>query len=556
MIFYFGPFVLKPEQYGLEVAGEPRQLQPKVFELLTFLVANRDRVVSKEELLGNIWDGAYVTEAAISRAVSEARKVLAGGGGSAGWITTVYGRGFRFTGPVIEDLAAPEGAPSVAVPPPPEEERGLSIAVLPFADRSPQRDQAHLCEGMAEEILHRLAHVVGLRVTARGVSFQYDALADPRVVGRQIGANLVLAGTVRKEGDELRIGVEVTDARTGIQVWSEQWQRHSQEIFALQDQTATLIAETLELRLAPDAPRHEARRTASSQAYDLYLRGRSLYHQARKRTYYEARRLFAAAIELDPAYALAHAASAHCSACLYLFHEPSEENLRLADESSSQALELAPEVAEAHSARAMTLSTNGRLEEAEVHFRRALELDPLSFEANHNFARHRFAQGRMEEAVTFFFRAIEADPTAYAPCSICASALAALGRETESARLQELALARVRKRLLRYPDDQRAIYLGAVALARQGRKKEALEWADRAEALDPQDAVALYNLACVACVCGDAESGLHYLESAITHGYPHLSWIENDADLAAVREDPRFGEIVAGLRGAAARQAG
>ena len=192
--------MLKPEQYGLEVAGQPRQLQPKVFELLTFLVANRDRVVSKEELLGNIWDGAYVTEAAISRAVSEARKVLAGGGGSAEWITTVYGRGFRFTGPVIEDLAAPEDSPSVAVPPPPEEERGLSIAVLPFADRSPQRDQAHLCEGMAEEILHRLAHVVGLRVTARGVSFQYDALADPRVVGRQIGADLVLAGTVRKEG--------------------------------------------------------------------------------------------------------------------------------------------------------------------------------------------------------------------------------------------------------------------------------------------------------------------------------------------------------------------
>ncbi len=551
MIFYFGPFVLKPEQYGLEVAGQPRQLQPKVFELLTFLVANRDRVVSKEELLGNIWDGAYVTEAAISRAVSEARKVLAGGGGSAGWITTVYGRGFRFTGPVIEDLAATEGAPSVAVPPPPEEERGLSIAVLPFADRSPQRDQAHLCEGMAEEILHRLAHVVGLRVTARGVSFQYDALADPRVVGRQIGANLVLAGTVRKEGDELRIGVEVTDARTGIQVWSEQWQRHSQEIFALQDQTATLIAETLELRLAPDTARHEARRTASSQAYDLYLRGRSLYHQARKRTYYEARRLFAEAIQLDPEYALAHAASAHCSAYLYLFHEPSEENLRLADESSSRALELAPEVAEAHSARAMTLSTNGRLEEAEVHFRRALELDPLSFEANHNFARHRFAQGQMEEAVTLFFRAIEADPTAYAPCSICASALSTLGRKTEAARLQELAMARVQRRLLRYPDDQRALYLGAVALARAGRADEALEWAARAESLDPQDAVALYNLACVACVCGDADAGLRYLESAVTHGYPHLSWIENDADLAALREDSRFEEVVAPLRGAA-----
>lgn len=555
MIFYFGPFVLKPEQYGLEVAGQPRQLQPKVFELLAFLVANRDRVVSKEELLRNIWHGAYVSEAAISRAVSEVRKVLRTGGGSADWITTVYGRGFRFVGPVIEDLAAPDGASGVADSPP-EEERRISIAVLPFADRSPQRDQAHLCEGMAEEILHRLAHVVGLRVAARGVSFQYDALADPREVGRQIGADLVLEGAVRKEGDELRIGVEVTDARTGLQVWSEQWQRHSQQVFALQDQTATLIAETLELRLAPDAPRHEARRTASSQAYDLYLRGRSLYHQARKRTYYEARRLFAEAIQLDPEYALAHAASALCSACLYLFHEPSAENLRLADESSSRALELAPEVAEAHSARAMTLSTNGRLEEAEVHFRRALELDPLSFEANHNFARHRFSQGQMEEAVTFFFRAIEADPTAYAPCSVCASALATLGRVTEAARLQELGLARIQRRLLRYPDDQRAIYLGAVALARESRADEALEWAARAEALDPQDAVALYNLACVACVCGDAESGLRYLESAITHGYPHLSWIENDADLAALRADPRFEGVVAPLQEAATRAAG
>lgn len=117
-------------------------------------------------------------------------------------------------------------------------------------------------------------------------------------------------------------------------------------------------------------------------------------------------------------------------------------------------------------------------------------------------------------------------------------------------------MTRVQRRLLRYPDDQRAIYLGAVALAREGRTDEALEWAARAETLDPQDAVALYNLACIACVCGDAENGLRYLESAITHGYPHLSWIENDADLAALRADPRFEGVVAPLRGAVARAAG
>lgn len=554
MIYYFGPFVLKPEQYGLEVASEPLQLQPKVFELLVFLVGNRDRVVSKEELLRNIWHGAYVSESAMSRAISKLRDVLRAGGGSADWITTVYGRGFRFVGPVIEDLAALEDAATVPVSPPAEERR-ISIAVLPFADRSPLRDQAYLCEGMAEEILHRLSHIVGLRVAARGVSFQYEALADPREVRRQIGADLVLQGTVRKEGDELRIGVEVTDARTGLQVWSEQWQGHSQQVFLLQDQTATLIAETLELRLAPDASRHEARRTVSSQAYDLYLRGRSLYHQARKKTYYAARRLFGEAVRLDPEYALAHAASAHCSASLYLIFEPTAENLRLAHESSTRALELAPEVAEAHSATAMSLVAKGRLEEAEVHFLRALELDPLSFEANHDFARYLFSRGRMEDAVTYFFRAIEADPTAYAPCSICAVALSALGRKTEATRLEELAMARVRRRLLRYPDDQRAIYLGADVLARQGHQDEALEWAVRAEALDPQDSVALYNLGCVASVCGDLERGLRYLESAIKHGYSHLNWIENDVDLAALKAEPRFEEVVAPLRQRAARAA-
>ncbi len=548
MTFYFGPFVLKPEQYGLEVAGQSRRLQPKVFELLAFLVANRDRVVSKQELLENIWHGAYVSEAAISRAVSEARKILADGG-DANWITTLYGRGFRFVGPVIEDLTAPEET-TAPVASAPRKERGFSIAVLPFADRSVQGDQDHLCGGMAEEILLRLAHVEGLRVAARGVSFQYDALADPREVGRRVGTDLVLAGTVRKEGDDLRIGVEVTDARTGIQVWSEQWQRHSQQIFALQDQTATLIAERLELRLARDAPRPEARRTASGQAYDLYLRGRSLYHQARKRTYHEARRLFGNAIELDPEYALAYAASAHCSAYLYLAHEPKAENLERADESSARALELAPEVAEAHSARAMTmaLSTDGRFEEAEVHFRRALELDPSNFEANHNFARHRFAQGHMEEAVTLFFRAIETDPTAYAPCSIGAAALHALGRRAEEARLNQLTLTRIRRRLLRFADDQRAIYLGAVALAREGKADQAQDWARRAEALDPEDPVALYNLACVHCSCDDAESGLRVLEMAIRYGFPHLRWIENDADLAVLKAHPQYEDIVAPLR--------
>lgn len=546
MTFYFGPFVLKPDQYSFEANGRVRHLQPKVLELLAFLVVNRDRVVSKEELLREIWHDAYVSEAAINRAVSLARKAMVAEGGS-DWIRTVHGRGFRFVGPVIEDLAAPDGCAGASRLTAPGRE-SLSIAVLPFADLSARHDQEHLCQGVAEEILYRLTQVVGLRVTARGVSFQYGALADPREVGRRVGADLVLAGTIRKEGDQRRIGVEVTNTRSGRRVWSEQWQRHCQHLFALQDQTATLIAETLQLHLAPGTSRFEVRRTASSQAYDLYLRGRKLYHQARKSTYYEARRLFAKAIHLDPGYALAHAASAACSAYLYLLHEPVEKNLRLADESSQRALKIASDVAETHSARAMTLSAQGRPEEAEVHFRRAIAHDPASFDANYNFARQRFAQGRMEQAVGLFFRAIEADPTAFAPCSICGSALRALGRTTEAERIQELALNRVRRQLRRYPDDQRALCLGAVNLARNGQTVEALEWSAKAKALDPRDAMVLYNLACVAALCGDRDASLRLLGSAIEHGYPHLSWIENDSDLAALRSSSRLQKIVAPLR--------
>lgn len=545
MQYSFGPFVLTPQQYVLEASCQVLDVQPKVFEVLSFLVAHRDRVVPRDEMFRALWSNTFVSEAALSRAISEARKVLGRGGGDPGWITTVYGRGFRFTGPVQETPGGLGGRYRQS------DRDEVSIAVLPFADRGGQGDQAYFCEGIAEEVLNRLARLAELRVTARGVSFQFEPGADPLEVGRRLGVRFILAGTVRKDERGLRIGVELVDTTNGFRVWSEQWEREPDQILSLQEIIAAHVSDALEVRFAPVSLEEleGQRRPRSTQAYDHFLRGRSLFMEGRKKTYYEAREQFERAIELDRSYALAYAALADCCSYLYQVHEPTSANRESADRASGKALELAPDVAEAHASRAMAWCNHGSLDRAERHFQRALELDPRSYEANYHFARSCFSEGRFEEAAELFLHAVEAEPDAYAAYFIGAMVEVALGNEEKAAELREQGLLRVKKRLRRHPDDQRAIYLGAITYAVRGERKTALEWMKRAEALDPRDPVALYNLACVASLCDEVGLGLRYLRNAVEAGYPWAAWIQQDSELDALRSDPRFEDILASLKG-------
>ena len=545
MSLCFGSFELNLAQYRLQASGRPVEVQPKVLELLAHLVENSDRIVSKDELLSEVWHSAHVSESALSRAVGAARRALERGGGGRDWITTVYGRGFRFTGPEVRDVSAhpaPTGFLGATAEP-------ISIAVLPFGDHSEAQDQAYFCSGLADEILNRLARLPELLVTARGVSFRFEPGADPREVGRELGVRYVLAGVVRKDEQALRIDAELTDVASGFRAWSKQWDRLPSHVLAVQDQIAAEVLEALGVRFASSRLERAARprQARSARAYDHYLRGRNLFMEGRRATYYEACRHYEAALEEDPAYALAYAGLADCLSYLYQFHELSGAHRDRAEQASARALDLAPNVAEAHAARALALHLHARTAEAEHHFRRALELDASSYEANYHFARHCFVCGRFEEALDLFDRAAAADPAAYAPCNFAGQVCGSLGDPHGALRWRKRCLKRVKQRLLRYPDDQRAICLGAGSLAEIGDRDEALEWARRAEQLDPHDPVALYNIACVASRCGEVVEGLDYLERAIAAGFPELDWIENDSDLDDLRSVPRYTDVIAPL---------
>jgi serine/threonine protein kinase len=208
-----------------------------------------------------------------------------------------------------------------------------SIAVLPFRDRSPAQDQAYLCEGMAEELIHRLAGIPGLRVASRMSSFQFrTGDGDRRDIGRRLGVAGILEGSVIKSGDKLRITAEFVDVASGYQRWSERYDRQLEDVFTIQDEIAANIVGALRPALAPDSALGSRKApAASAEAYDFYLRGR---HQAARRTSTSAQRaleMFARAIEIDPEYGLAYAGIADCHSLLYESHGGSTEDLEQAE---------------------------------------------------------------------------------------------------------------------------------------------------------------------------------------------------------------------------------
>ncbi len=261
-----------------------------------------------------------------------------------------------------------------------EEQRGTSVAVLPFADMSPERDQDYFCEGIAEELINALAKIPDLQVASRTSALQFKGSSqDIREIGRQLGVSGVLEGSVRKAGDRLRITAQLVNVADGYQLWSDRYDRQLQDVFAIQDEISQSIAGALQVTLVPSAQRAAKRSsTTDVEAYEFYLRGRKFFHRFSRRDQEFARRMFMRAIEIDPGYARAFAGIADCSAFLWMYFDRSDSHLTQADESSRRALELDPELADAHASRGLALSLNRRYGDSEVEFQAAIRLDRSS----------------------------------------------------------------------------------------------------------------------------------------------------------------------------------
>jgi serine/threonine protein kinase/Flp pilus assembly protein TadD len=424
-----------------------------------------------------------------------------------------------------------------------------SIAVLPFADMSPERENGYFTDGMAEEIINALTTIKALRVASRTSSFAFKGTTeDIRQVGKKLDVATVLEGSVRKAGNKLRITAQLVNVADGYQLWSQRYDRDMEDVFAIQDEIAQNIVKALRVILSEDEKRAiEKVPTVNVEAYECYLRGRQFFHQFRKQSIEFARQMFNKAIEIDPTYALAYAGVADCCSVLYTNFDATEANLANAELASRRALELAPQLAEAHVARGLAVSLLGNHGEAETEFETAMGLNPQLFDAAYMFARALLAQGKHEKAAKMFERAMELRPEDYVVPNLLGGAYATLGRTADSQRAYRRDVEAARKRLELNPDDPRALYMGGTALSRLGEAAKAKDWANQALAISPGDATVLYNVACIYATSGEADQAISLLEKAVGLGFGHRSWIANDSDFESLRQHPRFQTLLASL---------
>jgi len=323
------------------------------------------------------------------------------------------------------------------------------------------------------------------------------------------------------------------------------YNRQTGDVFAIQEEIARSVAQALELTLSAGERQALGQSgTHNAEAYDFYLRGRTRYYGYSADDVRAAIGLYTRAAEMDAAYAAAWAGLADCWSFLYLYADRCAETLARAEEASRRAVELEEDSARAQASRALVLSLKGEDEAAEEAFGRALGLDANQFEAQYYAARHAFGQGRLAVAVERYEAAMRLNPDDYQAPLLVAQIYDDLG-ETEKARAaRRRGIELAGRRLERQPEDARALYMAANGMAALGEKEQGRQWAARARALRPKDAMLLYNLACIYGLLGDRGEALDALEAAVDNGLRQRAWLEHDSNLDDLRGETRFAALV------------
>jgi serine/threonine protein kinase/Tfp pilus assembly protein PilF len=418
------------------------------------------------------------------------------------------------------------------------ERQPRTLAVLPFADMSPEQDQKYFCEGMTEDLIHTLNQMAGLRVVGRTSSAAWAENDGAPAV------SAILEGSVRRHRERLRVMARLVDPQSGLSLWSGRYDRDSVDVLEVQGELAESIAEALEGALAPSGVAGSSDHRPDFSAYDDYLRGRSLLYQYRRRSVEQALAMFAKAVEHDPEYALAYAGMSSCYCFLYLYVDGRSGTLEEAQEASRRAIELDPQLAEAHAARGQALSLAGNHAEAEESFRNAMSLAPSQFDAYYWYARDSFAQGKLELAAVQFEQARLVAPDDYQAPLLVAQIYDRLGRDADAERSRRDGVRIVEERLRSAPGDVRALYMGANGLVALGRVEEGLEWAATARFMEPEEPMVLYNVACVYALAGELDDAMDLLEDAVHRGLMQKAWIVNDSNLDGLRSRSRYQELL------------
>jgi len=518
-------------------AGTVAEPQPKALDLLLYLIAHRNRVVDKDELLGTIWPGVVVSESALTQALRKARAMVGDDGERQAVIRTIQRRGFRFVAELDE---SPRTAPEPRGGPTAPHMAAGSVAVLPFLDMSPAADQEYFCDGMAEEVINALARA-GQRVVARTSAFAFKNRPDDvREIARKLGVTLVLEGSVRKAGERLRVTAQLIDAGSGFHAWSKTWDRRVEDMFAIQDE----IAQNIATSVGP-AP---AARSLAITAAELQRRGRAYQRRFGQRAQRFAIELFRQAIALDASYAPAWAALALSYVLLYRYALASEANRDEALAHARRALELDASLPEAWTAKGAATTICCDYRDAEAAFEKALKLGPDSFEAHYYYGRAATEMGDFPKAAALYERAAMIDPDDYQALVFASQCYRSLGQPERALESERRSLAAAEHALARDPTDARALVLSAAALIHAGRAAEARTWVERGCMLEPDEPHCRYNAACAYVLLGEHERALDLLETLELGTKANRAWMEHDVEFDPLREHPRFKAIMATTR--------
>jgi len=621
-IWLFGPFTLDPEQRALLRDGKSIALTYKAFEILHLLVENQGRALSKEEMMRQVWPDSFVDESNLAQHIFHLRKILGDTHEGQAYIETLPRHGYRFVAPVQK---APAKRAETAVPTANTSQAGAAfansnptklrwvigigaglllaagivayvargriwtaapasnakvmLAVLALENLSGDPQQEYLSNGLTEELITQLGSLEPgrLGVIARTSAMQYkDSHKDVRQISRELGVDYVLEGSVRRDGERVRITAQLIQVKDQTHLWAKEYDRGLKDILGLESEVAGEVAREIRLRLTPaESARLAATHPVNPEAYEMYLKGRYFWNKRNEAAYVKAIDYFNQAIARDPQYARAYSGLADAYALLGSWPNaevPRRVAMPRAKEAALTALKLDDSLAEAHASLAFVeMHYEWNWKESEKGFRRAIELNPNYATAHQWFAYWLMAQGRRDESIAENELARKADPLSIIIRTDAADLLCAAGRFDE-------AIQKAREAMDLDPDFRLGHYFLGLAYAGKQMYPEALAEYQKGVALDSKDEWSLSGMGWVYALMHDrrkAEEIIRRLRqdarerpdlaleiaiiySALGEKNEAFDWLENayqnrDGGLMLVnsywyfeqiRSDPRYAEFV------------
>ena len=423
-----------------------------------------------------------------------------------------------------------------------------SIAVLPFDNISPDKENDYFSEGLTGELIANLSRLKDVKVISRTTSMQYkDTKKDIKTIGRELSARYIIEGNVRKFGDDLRITAQLIDVESDTQLWAETYKGKLADVFDIQEKVSKQIVDALMVKLTPTEKIELTKRpTVNAEAFDYNLRARNYLYRYSKNYIQFAIQFFEKAISLDSRYAEAYAGLGEAYAVKYAYFERKDIWLEKAMELSLKAIMYDPSLSEAYAALSLAYFYKASYNEALTAVQKALDLDPSNFFGYWILARIYHTTGRDKESIDPLKKVLKLNPNFYVAYSDLRMVYESLKEMEKFKETVQEAVKFFSKYLEDNLDDSRARILYANSLLINGDVKKAREEITTALTLNPDDNVMLYNAACAYARINEKELAINTLKKIVLAGYEDFDWMKKDPDLENIRNEPEFLELIKG----------